>query len=251
MTDIPHIIHYCWFGNKPLPRTAEKCIKSWKKFFPGWEIRRCDESNFDVYQCEYIRQAYAVGKYAFVSDYARFYLLYNYGGLYFDTDVEVVKEFNEILAKGPYIGYEANPEDRTLPYGNVNPGLGMGAVPRMPIFKKILEHYNHIPFLDVNGNQLPGTVVMHTTKVFIDNGLEPNKYPQTVCDVTIWPQDVFNPLDDATGKLQCTPRTCSIHWYTKSWTSQSRARILMSRVGHRLFGRTFSRIVKRLLLFHD
>lgn len=251
MTEIPHIIHYCWFGDKPLPGSAIKCIESWKRFFPGWEIRRCDESNFDVNQCQYTQQAYAVGKYAFVSDYARFFLLYKYGGVYFDTDVEVVKDFGEILSNGPYMGYETNPDADKLPYGHVNPGLGMGATPQMSIIKKILEHYHNIGFLDTTGNQLPGTVVAHTTQILRENGLKPNMARQVVSGIKIWPEEVFNPLDDATGKLRLTPRTCSIHWYTKSWTNQSWLRIHMSRISHRLFGHGVSRTLKRWLFFRD
>ena len=91
------VIHYCWFGGKPLPRSAEKCIASWKKFLPVYEIRRWDESNFDVNAIPYTREAYAAGKYAFVSDYARFWILFHHGGVYFDTDVEIVSQMYDIL----------------------------------------------------------------------------------------------------------------------------------------------------------
>ena len=91
------VIHYCWFGGKPLPRSAEKCIASWKKFLPEFEIVRWDESNFDVNAIPYTREAYSAGKYAFVSDYARFWILYHNGGLYFDTDGEVINNLDDIL----------------------------------------------------------------------------------------------------------------------------------------------------------
>ena len=96
---IPKVIHYCWFGGKPLPASAQKCIDSWKKFLPGYEIVRWDESNFDVRAIPYISEAYDAGKYAFVSDYARFWVLYNFGGLYFDTDVEVIRPMDDIIAE--------------------------------------------------------------------------------------------------------------------------------------------------------
>lgn len=117
---IPHVIHYCWFGHKPLPRAAKRCIASWRKFFPGWEIREWNEDNFDVNCIPYTAGAYAAGKYAYVSDYARFKILSEHGGVYFDTDVEVIAPFDDILARGGFMGYEEP--------GELNPGLGMAAL---------------------------------------------------------------------------------------------------------------------------
>jgi len=97
---IPHTIHYCWFGHAPLPASARKCIASWRKHFPDYEIKEWNESNFDVACIPYIQQAYEHKKYAFVSDYARFYILYHHGGVYFDTDVEVIKDMTDILRGG-------------------------------------------------------------------------------------------------------------------------------------------------------
>ena len=94
---IPKIIHYCWFGRNPLPQSAIKCINSWKKFFPDYEIKEWNEQNFDVNIIPYTSEAYQAKKYAFVSDYARMWVLYNYGGIYFDTDVEVIKPMKDIV----------------------------------------------------------------------------------------------------------------------------------------------------------
>ena len=247
MNRIPHIIHYCWFGGKPLPESAQKYIGSWKRYFPGWEIRRCDESNFDVNACLYTRQAYEKGKYAFVSDYARFKLLYDHGGVYFDTDVEVIADFGDILSAGPFLGYETDPGTDDSPYGTVNPGLCMGAEQGMDFYRQMLEYYNSIAFLDENGEQLPGTVVAHTTEVMRCNGLAPELSPQSVCGITIWPRCRFNPLDDATGLLKITPETRSIHWYAKTWTGMSSRRIAAARLLHRIFGIGFSQKLKKLL----
>ena len=117
------VIHYCWFGGKQLPRSAEKCIASWKKFLPEYEIRRWDESNFDVNAITYTREAYAAGKYAFVSDYARFWILYHNGVVYFDTDVEIVCPMSDILETGDFLGVET----RNSSMITVNPGLGFAA----------------------------------------------------------------------------------------------------------------------------
>ena len=101
---IPKIIHYCWFGRNPLPDSAKKCIESWRKFFPEYEIKEWNEDNFDVHLIPYVEEAYNAKKYAFVSDYARFWILYFYGGVYFDTDVEVIRPMDDILAKGGFMG---------------------------------------------------------------------------------------------------------------------------------------------------
>ena len=103
---IPKIIHYCWFGGNPLPELAVKCIESWKKYCPDYEIKRWDESNFDLNCCDYVKEAYRAKKWAFVSDYARFKVLYDEGGLYFDTDVELIKPIDDIIERGPFMGAE-------------------------------------------------------------------------------------------------------------------------------------------------
>ena len=96
---IPKVIHYCWFGGNPLPNIAVKCINSWKKYFPDYEIIEWNESNFDLFSCDYCREAYDAKKWAFVSDYARFKILYEHGGVYFDTDVEVIKSMDDIYTE--------------------------------------------------------------------------------------------------------------------------------------------------------
>ena len=109
---IPKVIHYCWFGGKPLPKLAKKCLASWKKFCPDYEIIRWDESNFDVNGCDYSREAYEAKKWAFVSDYARLKVIVDNGGIYMDTDVEVVKPLDEFLSHEAFSGFE-NPRSIT------------------------------------------------------------------------------------------------------------------------------------------
>lgn len=104
---IPKVIHYCWFGGNPLPDSAKKCISSWRKYLPDYEIKEWNERNFDVKSIPYTREAYRLKKFAFVSDYARMWILYHYGGIYFDTDVEVIKPFNDIIQRGNFMGFEA------------------------------------------------------------------------------------------------------------------------------------------------
>ena len=126
---IPKIIHYCWFGRNPLPELAQKCIASWRKYLPDYEIKEWNEDNFDVNMIPYTAEAYKAKKYAFVSDYARFWILYKYGGLYFDTDVEVIKPMDDIIARGPFMGCENEAGKGATKLG-VNPGPRPGNEPR-------------------------------------------------------------------------------------------------------------------------
>ncbi|WP_394811651.1 glycosyltransferase family 32 protein [Phocaeicola vulgatus] len=122
---IPKVIHYCWFGRNSLPPLAVKCLESWKRFFPDYEIKEWNEDNFDVNIISYTAEAYRVKKYAFVSDYARFWILYHYGGLYFDTDVEVIKSMDDIIAKGSFMGCEKDADKEGATALAVAPGLGL------------------------------------------------------------------------------------------------------------------------------
>ena len=229
---IPATIHYCWFGGSPLPKSAERCIASWKMYFPDWEIRVWNEDHFDVKMIPYTREAYERKKYAFVSDYARFYILYHYGGLYFDTDVEMIRPMDDIAARGPFMGIEQS----THTVG-VNPGLGMGAVPGMAFYKDMLDYYADLHFVDEYGVQLPGTIVKHTTDRLCRYGFHPENEQQQVAGIQIYPNDWFNPLDDATGRVVITENTRSIHHYAKTWIEHyGPLRIWITRRLHRIFG---------------
>lgn len=222
---IPKIIHYCWFGGKPLPEDAEKCIRSWEKFFPDYEIKRWDESNFNVNIIPYTSQAYAGKKYAFVSDYARFWILYNYGGIYFDTDVEVIRSFDSIIQTGPFMGEENafNPELTAISLG-VNAGLGIGAYPKMDLYRQILNLYKNLKFKRRDGSYDKTTVVTYVTRILIENGLKNTPDIQEIQGIKIYPKEYFCPLDYRTGELTITPNTVSIHQYVASWHTKSDAR---------------------------
>lgn len=233
---IPKIIHYCWFGRNPLPESAIKCINSWKKFFPDYEIKEWNEDNFDVNIIHYTAEAYEAKKYAFVSDYARFWILYHFGGIYFDTDVEVIKPFDDIVERGPFMGIEVDsPNESIAPL--VAPGLGLGATSGMTLYKEVLDHYAPLHYLTPEGKLNNITVVTHTTKVLQGLGMKNTNELQSVGDVWIYPREYFNPLNDNTAVLSITDNTHSIHWYTKTWEKKRNPIISWTtRRIHRYFG---------------
>lgn len=208
---IPKIIHYCWFGGNPLPESAKKCIASWKKFLPDYEIKEWNEENFNVNIIPYTKEAYEAKKYAFVSDYARFWILEREGGLYFDTDVEVVKDMTPIIEAGPYMGCE-------LHDGTIAPGLGIAAEPHMPVYIRILENYQKMSFLNPDGTRSNYSMIPMITEMLRSEGLKEAVSIQNIMGLKIYPVEYFNPLDSLTGRLRKTTNTYSIHWYMASWT---------------------------------
>ena len=205
------VIHYIWFGKNPLPQRTRLCIDSWKRFFPDWEIRRWDENNFDLDSNLYAKQAYSVGKWAFASDYARFRLLDDFGGLYFDTDVEVIREFGDLLELEAFSGFETEKE--------VAPGLVLySREPRQPVIHKTREWYEKARFLDDAGRPMTSPNVCGIFKAVLRGyGFAANNQRQNCGGLTLFPRDYFCPLDDSTGLLHRTTNTYSIHWYDKSW----------------------------------
>ena len=233
---IPKKIHYCWFGCNPLPESALKCIASWKKFFPDYEIIEWNEDNFDVNCIPYTQQAYEAKKYAFVSDYARFKILYEHGGLYFDTDVEVIRPMDDIIERGAFLGFEINPNENRQ-YGAVNPGVGMGAKPKMSLYKTILDYYHKLNLILPDGSlNISDAVVNITTRELIKAGMKNEPGIQEVAGITLYPSDWFNPFDDATGRLNKTDNTRTIHWFSKTWMNISPWRQWLLRYVRRMLG---------------
>lgn len=233
----PKIIHYCWFGHNPLPESAIKCINSWRKYLPDYEIKEWNENNFDVNIIPYTKEAYEAKKYAFVSDYARFWILYHYGGLYFDTDVEIIKPIDDIIERGPFMGIEIPSQDGSVP--QVNPGIGLAASPGHALYKLLLEKYTTLSFKNEDGTLNQKTIVSYTTEILTESGLSPLPGIQEVGGIWIYPADYFNPLDDLTGKLNISDNTRSIHWFMNSWSDSSPLRRWLSRMSHRIFGLRF------------
>lgn len=217
---IPKIIHYCWFGHNPLPPLAEKCIASWKRYFPDYKIKRWDESNFDYNAIPYTRDAYKEKKYAFVSDYARFWILYHHGGLYFDTDVEIIRNMDDIVAKGSFMGCEVDALSG-FNYIKVAPGLCLGSESHDPIYAALLDAYASFSFYQPDGSLNLRTIVEYTTDILKKFGLQEKTGIQKVDNITIYPSDFFNPLHYVTKRKHFTANTRSIHYGAASWSESN------------------------------
>ena len=214
MNHIPKKIHYIWFGGAPLTDEAERCIASWRSFMPEYEIVRWDESNFNTHSCPYIEEACEAGKWAFASDYARFAILHSQGGVYLDTDVELIRSLEDIVQQGPYMGMETD-------FGSsagitVNPGLGLAAFPGMPLFKKVLDSYAKDHFVK-HGIYDQTTVVARVTEILKAEGLADIPGIQQIGEVTLYPSEYFCPIKFLSNKLNITENTHSIHHFDSSW----------------------------------
>ncbi len=214
---IPRIIHYCWFGGTPLPKSARRCIASWRKFLPDYEIREWNESNVDVNSLPYMAEAYAAKKYAFVSDVVRFQAMYEQGGLYFDTDVEVIRPLDDVLARGPFFAMEARTHPRQQDY-YVAPGLGCACEAGNPIWRDILEVYRSFPHFDFASQ---GTVCTIVTDVLSRQGIRLQGELLHSQHVTIYPPDWFCPQAMAGAPVRLTENTRSIHRYDCTWLPRS------------------------------
>lgn len=222
---IPKVIHYCWFGGNEKPDKAKKCIASWKKYCPGYKIIEWNETNFDINQNNYTKLCVREKKYAFLSDYARLVIIEQYGGVYFDTDVELVRSIDDLLINEAFFGFESE--------GFVNTGVGFGAVPHHITVSMMKKEYASL----LDGTKAMVSCPALNTQALELIGLQKNGKRQNVAGAEIYPIEYFNPYDDTTGRLKKTKNTYSIHWYAKSWLDKKtiiRSRI--TRPFHRVFG---------------
>ena len=208
---IPKIIHYCWFGPKEIPEMELACIESWNKVLPEYKIMFWNEENFDISNIPYVKEAYDHKKYAFVSDYVRMYALYNYGGVYFDTDVEVIKPLDKFLEDNAFIGFE----NRTM----IGTGI-IGAEKKSALFGKMLKYYSEHHFVDSNGNIDTTTNVQIITRILTEQGFDPHNSEQMLSDIHIYERDFFCPKKMDDGSFSTTERSVTIHKFSGSWLTE-------------------------------
>lgn len=225
---IPKKIHYCWFGRGEKPKLARKCIASWKKFCPDYEIIEWNEDNYDLNENAYVRYCYENRKWAFLSDYVRLAVVCREGGIYFDTDVELIAPIDALLQNEAFYAFENNDYIAT--------GLGFGAEAGHVTIRKMVEEYAALEPAAGEAFSFVGCPALNT-QALLPLGLQRDGKRQIVAGALILPQDYMNPYEDATGRLNKTENTLSIHWYTKSALPKSAViRSNITRVFHRLFG---------------
>lgn len=206
---IPKVIHYCWFGGTPIPDQYKVWMESWHKFCPEYEIVEWNENNYDIAKNRYMKQAYNSGKWGFVPDYARLDIIYKYGGIYLDTDVEIMQNLDDLLYQKGFCGFQSEEY--------VNLGLGFGAAKGLPIIKEMLKIYENIEFGDRDKNQNLIPSPYWQTKVLIEHGLCTNGEYQIVDDLTIYPEKMLSAKSVRTKRIVLQPWTKAIHHYDGSW----------------------------------
>lgn len=224
---IPKTIHYCWFGGNPLPKLAKKCIKSWKKYCPDYEIIEWNEDNFDISSAPlYVRQAYEAKKWAFVTDYVRLYAMTTFGGIYMDTDVEVVASLDPFLSHQAFSGFESN--------GFIPTGL-MACEKGFSLFLEFLQYYDTAKFIKDDGTLDMTTNVIIMTDICLRHGFIPNGQFQEVAGFALYPKDFFCPMEYSTGIVHRTKETVAIHWFNGSWKPEDyRAALIKKRKDNRM-----------------
>ncbi len=206
---IPKIIHYCWFGRNPKTPAMEKCIESWKKYCPDYEIIEWNEDNFDIDCIPFVKEAYDNKKWAFVTDYARLKIVYENGGIYLDTDVELIKSIDEFLLLHGFMGFHGTEY--------INTGVGFGAEKGHPMIYEIMCDYHNRSFpIDMAELKKIACPIINT-EIFDRYGFVRNGEKQEVNGITVFPRDYFDPKDSETFELNVTENTYSIHHYDATW----------------------------------
>lgn len=205
-------IHYCWFGRGEKPKLVKKCIESWKKNLPDYRILEWNEDNFDLSKNQFVSEAYSDRNFAFVSDYVRAYVLYNYGGIYMDTDVEVLGSFDSFLDHQMFLGFEE---------GNFVGTCVMGTEKGHELMQTYLSHYDGLTYFNEDGTKYTDTNVVLLTKLLEQRGLVRNNELQTVGDITIYPRTYFSPYDYINGISYITDDSVAIHHFAQLWLPKS------------------------------
>lgn len=234
------VIHYCWFGGNPLPKMAKKCIESWKKFLPDFEIKEWNENNFDINVCPFVKEAYENKKWAFVSDYARIYALHTEGGMYFDTDFEVLKNMDKLLEDEFFMGYE---DDECF-----STAIIWAKEKESKYTKEILEYYDKLEGFDPNGNiwdyanpRIITNIIKKFQKQKLENGIEvyDNKFK-------VYPVEYFNPINYDYSEKRYTENTYAVHYFNATWIPKGEK---LSITLYRKFGSKTAKMILNIFYF--
>ncbi len=236
---IPKVIHYCWFGKGKMPALSEKCIKSWEKYCPEYKIVCWNEDNFNVNENRYAKEAYEAGKWAFVSDYVRLKVLYEQGGIYLDTDVELIKPLDLLIQEHGFIGFETS--------GNLSTGLGFACEKGNELVGAILKDYDDISFVLPDGTFDLTPCPDRNTKTLTELGLDTGVKDQMFMGMHILPEEFLCPVNYYTGKKTITKNTYSIHHYCASWTSATSKRTIFIKriIGVKLYEKLYGKFLHK------
>ncbi len=236
---IPKVIHYCWFGRGDMPKLAKKCIKSWKKFCPDYEIVCWNEDNFDINENRYAREAYDAKKWAFVSDYVRLKVLYENGGIYLDTDVELIKPLDKLIEDGGFMGFDDN--------GIVSTGLGFACEKGNELVGRLLKDYEDISFILPDGSLDLTPCPDRNTETLVELGMDLENKDQIFMGIKMLPEDYLCPVKYYTGKKVITKNTYSIHHFCASWTSATAKRTTFAKriLGVKLYNKLYGKYLYR------
>ena len=236
---IPKVIHYCWFGRGKMPNLAEKCIESWKKYCPEYKIVCWNEDNFDVSQNKYAKEAYDAGKWAFVSDYVRLKVLYDEGGIYFDTDVELLKPIDKLIEETGYMGFDDSDK--------ISTGLGFACEKENELVGELLKDYDDIPFILPDGSYDLTPCPDRNTKTMIKLGMDIKNKNQVFMGIRMLPEDFLCPMKYYTGRKKITKNTYSIHHFCASWTSATAKRTVFVKriVGVKLYDKLYGKFLHK------
>lgn len=236
---IPKVIYYCWFGREKLPALAEKCINSWKKHCPGYEIVCLNEDNFDISANRYASEAYAAQKWAFVSDYTRLKVLYEHGGIYLDTDVELIRPIDGLTKETGYMGFDDK--------GTVATGLGFACEKGNALIGEFLKDYDNIPFLLPDGGYDMTPCPDRNTKTLKRLGMDLSIRDQVFMGIHMLPEEYLCPMKYYTGKKILTKNTYSIHHYCASWISPTAKRTLFLKrvLGVKLYNTLYGKFLHK------
>lgn len=238
---IPKVIHYCWFGGNEKDSLTKNCIASWKKYCPDFEIMEWNESNYNFSSNKYAKEAYEQRKWAFVTDYVRLDVIYQYGGIYFDCDVELIKRIDGLLKYNAFFGFEET--------ANINTGSGFGAKKGYYVIQELLNDYKDIPFVQENGELDVTPCPVRNTITLEKIGLIRNNELQIIDNSIFLPTVYLCPIDFITGKCNITDQTLSIHHYNGSWLNEKdKNKRTLYKLFVKIFGERISRMVKKAVL---